>query len=125
MIKDNNIYFYEYRGIASHGLEVLNYVCVAGTPDDLGFCEIIFSADFINCFVDCFNSYDKYYLFDGTELHENELSEEQYEIRQEYESRRVDKPWWKNFEDAAYGLWEKYKPIAGSERSITIGRTVY
>lgn len=108
LIKDNNVYFYEYRGTDSHGLEHLCYITVAGTIDDLGFSEIIFASDFSEIILDCYNSYEVYYLIDGKEINKRDLTEEQYEIRDDYESRCEDKVWWGILEDRVHEMYEEY-----------------
>lgn len=112
LIKDNNIYFYEYSVTDSHGLEHLCYIGVAGSVDDLGFGEIVFSSNFADCIINCVNSFDNYYIFDGKEIHERDLTEEQYAARMEV--RQEDKPWWENFEKRAHELIDEHETIGAT-----------
>lgn len=117
-IKNNNIYFYEYNGLNSHGLNVLCYIGVAGTINDLGYAEIVFSADFSDCIVKCFNSYEIYYLFDGEEIHKKNLTEEQYAVRMDHVIRYEDKPWWEEFEKKVSEMYNEYSTCV----SFSLGR---
>lgn len=118
-IKDDNIYLYEYTGIDSHGLELMCYIGVAGTIGDLSYGEIVFSADLTDCMVDGHNAGDVYYLFDGEEINEKDLTEEQYAVREEHERRSEVKPWWVKFEKLSQELREKYKPNVSYGITIT------
>ena len=99
LISEEKAFFYEYSKADSSGKIHNCIIAVGGTLDDLGYGEMFFKMGFNNSATHTIatNIMYKYYLIDGKEILERDLTEEQYNNRETYPYRNEDKPWYKEF----------------------------
>lgn len=99
MISDEKAFYYEYNKEDSTGKVHKCIIAVGGALDDLGYGEMIFNLgnhDSVTT-MHAIGIHNTYYLIDGKEVLEKDLTEEQYNDRKTYTYRSEEKGWYKEF----------------------------
>ncbi len=103
LISDEKPFYYEYSKEDSNGRVHDCIIAVGGTPDDLGYGDGYFHLN-NNGTISGATSYATnvgftYYLINGKDVLERDLTEEQYNNREKYPRRNEDKPWVREFHE--------------------------
>ena len=103
LISDEKPFYYEYSKADSNGKIHDCIIAVGGTPDDLGYGEMFFHTNddgIVNgATAHAAHVNFTYYLIDGKDVLERDLTEEQYNNREKYPRRYEDKPWVSEFNE--------------------------
>lgn len=98
LISEIKPFIYKYRKAASNGKIYDCIIAVGGTLDDLGYCEGYFkindNGEICGATSHGTNTGCDHYLIDGIDVLEIDLTEEQYNNRDNYPHRFGEKPWY-------------------------------